>query len=48
LKDYSTGAKLENWYDAAKDWGIKAGIGAGLAAAGAGGLTSLYTALKNQ
>lgn len=48
MKDYATGAKLQGYYDTMKDWAVKAGIGAGLTVAGAGGLKSLYTAMKNQ
>lgn len=38
MQDYATAAKHQEWYEAAKDWGIKAGLGA----AGLGGLGTLW------
>lgn len=42
MQDYAKAAKYQQWYDSAKDWAIKAGLGA----AGVGGLGTLWKQMQ--
>jgi hypothetical protein len=46
LGDYAKGAKLQGWYDTAKDWGTKTAIGGALGALGMKGVSSLINAYR--
>jgi hypothetical protein len=46
LKDYAKGAKLQDWYDTAKEWGAKTAIGGALGAIGLKGVESLVNSYR--